>query len=108
MPLSVNVNLDVPDLPDNDVAFANNAAWVNYWSNINLEATFDTADNDLYVESAYNDELEEHELLYNDESLSVPSIEQFNSLLLAYQTLNTNYKELRDVLKAIGLITNSQ
>lgn len=107
MPLTVNISLEVPDLPDNSVAFLNNAAWVNYWRNVDVVAEFTPADNDIYLENAYNN-AQQVDFNWNGQDFSVPSIEQFNSLLLAYQTLNTNYKNLRTVMKDAGFILEAQ
>jgi len=106
--LTANISLVVPPLPDNDVAFANSAAWTNYWRNIQIAATFDPAVNSIYAESAYDNSIPQIDFNWNGVDISVPSIAQYNSLLLAYQTLNTNYKNLRDVMKAAGFITQSQ
>jgi hypothetical protein len=106
---TATINLNVPALPDNDVAFLNNAAWQNYWANVNLQAAFGTnADTTLYVEHAFDPALDNVQFVFNNITYSVPSIDQFNSLLAAYEALNTSYKELRDVLKTNGFITNSQ
>ena len=106
--LTASINLDVPALPDNDVAFANNAAWQNYWSHIDITATFEGADNAIYVEQAYDNNAEGHVLQYEGVEYNVASKAQFDSLLLAYQTLNTNYKNLREALKNAGIITEAQ
>lgn len=108
MALTVNINLDVPDLEDNGVAFANNAAWKNYWSNINLTATFDPAVNDLYNEVPINGALTYTEFELEGNVYDVVGKLQFDNLLAAYAALNNSYKNLRDVLKAAGLITESQ
>lgn len=105
--LTVSVNLNVPALPDNDIAFANNAAWQNYWSNIELTGTFDPADNALYVDNAYNNALPFVALDIEGLQRNVVSKEQFDSLMLDYQTLKINYKALLNKLKEIGLLENS-
>lgn len=104
--LTANINLNVPDLPDNDICFANNAAWSNYWANINISVTFDGANNTVYAESAFNNTLPFQAFEYNSIQYVLPTVDQFNSLLLAYQTLNTNYKALLTALKNAGIILN--
>lgn len=103
MSLTGTVSLNVPALPDNDTAFVNNAAWQAYWSNVELLVEFDPSVNNLYVESVYNSLLP-YVTIGAD---IMPSQAQFQSLLLAYQTLNINYKNLLTVLKNAGLITNA-
>jgi hypothetical protein len=108
MPLTANINLAVPALPDNDTAFANNAAWQNYWANINVNVTFDGAANDTYIPSVYDNSLPPVALIVNAQQYNVPTTDMFNSLLAAYSTMEANYREMRDALKAAGILTNSQ
>ena len=103
MPLTVSINLDVPELQDNGVAFQNAAAWTNYWSNVQLVATFDPVTNTKYTDIVYDNTLSFVTISGNE----VPTKAQFNSLLADYTALKVNYKNLLNVLKAAGLITQS-
>lgn len=109
MALTVEISLDVTPLPDDDVWFANAAAWSEYWQNINIEATFDALNNALYVESPYDMALVSPTITADDGApYNLATEEMISSLLNAYNTLNTSYKLLRNELKAAGLLTNSQ
>lgn len=104
MPLTANISLVVAALPDNDVWFANNAAWQAYWNDLEIAATFDPAVTTAYSESAFDNTLPNYVFDVGGVEYNVPTIAQFNSLLLAYQTLNTNYKNLKTALIAAGVI----
>lgn len=107
MPLNFNTNIVVPVLPENDVWWANSAAWTNYWSSINIQGTFDAYGNTPYAETPYDNTIQGENIIYGDINYSIPSRAQFNSLLAAYQTLNASYKQLRTDLVALGLIENT-
>lgn len=107
MSLSVNINLNVPALPDNGIAFANNAAWMNYWSSIQLVGTFDAIANTKYTEAVYDNSLSSVVLDIDGVQKTIATKEQLDSLVAAYQTLNINYKNLLNTLKAAGLLTES-
>ena len=104
--LTVSINLAVPPVTDNDVWWANAAAWTNYWANIDLTGTFDPYNNDTYTETPYDNTQQGYQINYGDQPLNFPSTAQFNSLLAAYQALNASYKQLRQDLINIGLIEN--
>lgn len=106
MPLTVSINLQVPKLPENDVWFANSAAWSNYWASIGLAAVFDPDNNAVYAETAYDNTQQSLNIQYGDVTYTAASTSQFNSLLAAYQALNASYKQLRADLVAIGIILN--
>lgn len=109
MALTVNISLDVPDLPDDDVWFANAAAWTEYWRDISVEATFDAVANSLYAETNYDTSL--MGVTITDDTgaqHSLATVAIITSLLARLDTLNTSYKTLRDELKVAGLLENSQ
>lgn len=109
MSLSVNISLDVPPLSDTDVWWANAAAWSEYWRDINLQASFDSVTNTLYVPSAYNLALVSPVITADDNTQwSLATKQQMESLLLKVNTLDANYQTLRNELKAAGLLDNSQ
>lgn len=106
--LTASINLDVPALPENDVWFANAAAWSNYWANIDVSVTFDGADTTAYAESAFDSSLKYIAIPDSNGGLiELPTRAQFDSLLLAYQTLNTSIKAMRAALADAGIITNA-
>lgn len=106
--LSATISLTVPDLSDNDVAFANNEAWVNYWSEIEVVAEFDPVDNTIYVDNPYNNALAYTAINVDGIDYVLSSKAQFDSFLLDYSTLKANYKTLRNELKNAGFLLNSQ
>lgn len=105
MPLNVNINLVVPDVPENDVWWANAAAWKNYWRHIDLVATFDGAATDPYNEFAYDNTLQNVQIVYDDVPTDVPTLAQHNSLVNAYNALNADYKLLKQTLVDLGIIS---
>lgn len=108
MALTVSFSLDVTPLPDNEVWFANSAAWTNYWRNLTISAELDSAANAIYVEVPYNSLLGYFTLNYLGVDYALATQEQFTSLLSSFNTLNASYKQLRDDLKNAGFILNSQ
>lgn len=109
MPLSVSISLDVPPLPDDDVWFANAAAWTEYWRDIDLEATFNAIVNTLYAEQNYDYTLPAPVIRGDDGAdYALVTVAMLSSLINRVDTLNTSYKTLRNELKAAGLLTNSQ
>jgi hypothetical protein len=103
--LTVSVNLNVPALPDNDVAFINNAAWQNYWSNVDLTATFTPAVAAPYAEFPFDTTLLPVTIQQEGQAaIDVPSYAQFYSLLISFTALNAEYKALKATLTTLGLI----
>jgi len=109
MSLTASININVPALPDNDVWFANAAAWTNYWTDISGNVTFDPITTTIYAASAYNpgagvyvinlDGMNEYRLITE---------EMFTSLLNRLNTLNTAFETMRTELRNAGLITQAQ
>lgn len=106
--MTASVSFNLPALSDNTVAFANAAAWNSYFSNITAAVEFDAIVNTLYVPVSYNTGLVPIALNIMDVDYIIPSNAMFQSLLAAYNALNTNYELLRTELRAAGLITNAQ
>lgn len=107
MPLNFNTNVVVPALPDNDVWWANSAAWSNYWANINIQGSFDAYGTVAYAEVPFDNTTQGINFLYGNVNYALTTQQQFNSLLAAYQALNADYKTLKANLVAIGLITTA-
>lgn len=108
MPITANVVLAVPPLPDNDFWFINADAWENYWNQIPASIEIDPADTTLYAPQAYNDALQPVAINIAGQDYIVVTQDMFTSLKTRLDTLNTNYETLRTELKNAGLITNAQ
>jgi len=104
MPITVSINLNVAPLTDNTVAFANAAAWNNYFNDLSAEATLDPIDVTGYTASAYDTALTAHQMTVDSDIWRFPTMDMFNSLLAAYNTLNDSYTTLRQELYAAGFI----
>lgn len=102
------ITFHVTPLTDNQVWFANADAWNNYWENITATFEIDGADTTLYVESPYDTDLVPVVFNYGGIDYVITQAAQFDSLLAEVNTLNNNYKLMRNELKLAGLITNSQ
>lgn len=103
---SQTFQLNVPDLPDSGVWFANAAAWKNYWLNVSTTVNFGIAANAVYVEiapgpSQYFDLQLDLDGDGTPESYVVPSKAAFDQLV-------NSYKDLRQAMKDAGLIEEAQ
>lgn len=103
--LQANINLSVPALPDNQVWFANSAAWSNYWKDINVNVVFNPAASVIYPNTNFNAALPFVAMNIDGVIQNLPSYDQFNSLLTAFIALQTDYVALKTVLKNAGFIT---
>lgn len=109
MALTASLSLTVPALPDNDVWFANSAAWTNYWHGITMSADFTPAATTVYVPQTF---------IWNDNnatSMIIDGVEtyiinktQFDALLLQLNTLDQCVQDMRTQLKTAGYIDNAQ
>lgn len=108
MPLTASISVNVTPLPDNDIWFANAAAWNNYWSDLDADIEFDGADTTLYVPSAYNDALVPYTLDVDGVQTTVPTKAMFDSLKAQVAALDANYQLMRTELRNAGFITNAQ
>lgn len=107
--ISVTFSLNVPALPDNDVWFANAAAWSNYWSGISVAGTLDSVDTVIYAASAYNSALEPFYLNLDGVTTHIlVTQDMFTSLLNRVNALNSAFETMRTELRNAGLITNAQ
>lgn len=105
---TATISIVVPDLPDADVWFANNAAWSNYWNNISGEVTLDPATTTIYIPVAYDDSLVAVAFNIDGIDYLVVSQLQFNSLLAKVNAIDTAFQNLRTELKDAGFIDNAQ
>jgi len=106
--MTTTISLVVPALTDNTIAFANAAAWNNYWTNISGDAEFDALSVTFYgpTPTSYNAALQPHSLTVDAVNYVFPTLAQFTSLLNAFNALQANYLILRSELYAQGLINN--
>ncbi len=107
MPLTASISITVPALPDNDVWFANSAAWSNYWTDIIADVEFDAIATIIYGASPFVDA--------GDYVLNVDGVEfrlvqkaTLTSLLNRLNALNIAFETMRTELRNGGLITNAQ
>lgn len=108
MPITAIVTLNVPDLPDADVWFANAAAWKNYWRQQIANVTIEPAATTLYVPSAYDTSLVPFYTNIDGVDYVLVTTAMFDSLMNRLDTLENSYQALRTQLKDAGLITNAQ
>ena len=116
VPIS-SISLTVPNLPDNDVAFANNAAWVAYWKQANFSANVPAADVGVYgvVQKAST-------TIYTDPGttatnyvlMTIGNVQyqvalaaSFDELKAQVTALNATVKQMKSALAAAGIITNA-
>jgi len=104
MAITFSINLNVTPLTDNTVAFANAAAWNNYFNDLSADATLTPIDVTGYSAVSYNSALTPHSLTVGSDTYIFPTQDMFTSLLNAYQNLAANYAILRGELYAAGLI----
>lgn len=109
MGLQVTISFDVPPLPDDDIWFANAAAWSEYWGSIDVVAEFDALVNALYVPTDFDLTLLSPVIMGDDNvQYALCTKEQLLSLLIKVNTLDASYQTLRNELKVAGLLENSQ
>lgn len=107
MPLTANINLVVPILPDNSVWFANSAAWSNYWKDIDVSAEFDAATTVNYVPAPYDVALPF--VVFNIDGVlqNLATNDQMQSLVAQVAALDADYRLLKTALRDAGFITHS-
>lgn len=107
--ITATVSLNVPDLPENDIWFANAQAWNNYWRNITATIEIDTlASTNLYVPFAFNENIQDVEIYVDGVPFYFITKEKFDSLKNKVANLDTNYQQLRSALQDAGIIDNAQ
>ena len=109
MGLNISTTVQVPPLSDNEVWFASAAAWNAYWTSIPLVVNIDGADTSIYTEVLPDYTLKSVQMNLQDGTTEKFVTEaQLDTVLVYLNTLNTAFKNMRDEMKAGGLITNSQ
>lgn len=108
MPLTANIVLIVPPLPDADVWFANAAAWANYWRNITAQVQFDSATNALYVPVPLNTLIEYVAIDIGGTIYNLVPQAMFESLRDRVNAMEANYQDLRTAMKNAGFISQAQ
>jgi hypothetical protein len=108
MALTANIILNVQPLPDSSVWFANAAAWLNYWRNIQAEVVFDAAQNALYTPLALDNTIEFVAINIDGEVYQLVPHNMFNSAMDRLNAMEANYRDLRAEMKAAGFIAEAQ
>lgn len=103
--ISASIVIQVTPLTDNDIWFANAAAWNNYWANVSGEVTLTPATTTAYIPLQFDST----KLPANINIDTIPYVlatnDMFNSLLQAYVNLDQSYQTLRGQLFAAGFIS---
>lgn len=120
----VPLSLNVPALPDNDIWFANAAAWSAYWA----QAGLFTANIPAATINDYGVVKQGNTLAYSTtpladtqtvslqldplgngvfETVYMPRAESFALLKERVEEMETNYKNLKAALEAAGIINNA-
>jgi hypothetical protein len=112
--MTANVVINIVPLTDNEVWFANAAAWNNYWNNVDAEVEFDAITTIVYTPSAYNTGLQPIANVITDPTTGAdvvqitPTKAMFDSLRAQVTALDTAFQTMRTELKNGGLITEAQ
>lgn len=111
----VNVTFDLPELPDNDVWWANSAAWQAYWNESSLVVSIDPATttdygvikvaNTLPYTSLATTNNDASVLVVDGVNYMVPTLESYQQLKAAFNALNLNYQNLKSALITAGTVT---
>lgn len=105
MPITATVSLNVTPLVDNEIAFANAAAWNDYFNNLSGEVELDAIATTGYTDSPYDTALTPHQLTVDAVVYVFPTLDMFTSLRAQVQQIDSNYITLRAELYAAGLIS---
>lgn len=106
MPLSATIQLDVPELPDASVWFANAAAWHNYWRDIGATVVFDPAETDAYIAVPFDDDIEYVAVDVNGDIHNLIPQAMFESLKARLDAVEASYAALRLALVEAGFTTD--
>jgi len=104
MPITISLALNVTPLVDNEIAFANAAAWNAYFNNLSGTAELDPIDVAGYTAVAYDYDLTPHSLTVDSMNFIIPTLDQHNSLVNQVAAMASSYATLRGELYAAGLI----
>jgi len=103
--ITATVSLNVTPLVDNEIAFANAAAWNDYFNNLSGEVELEAITTSGYTDSPYDNALQPHQLTVDAMVYIFPTLDMFNSLKTQVGQLDQNYIALRRELYAAGLIS---
>jgi len=103
--ITATVSLNVTPLVDNEIAFANAAAWNDYFNNLTGEVTLEAITTSGYTDSPYDDTLQPHQLTVDAQVYVFPTQQMFTKLKDQVSNLDQNYIALRSELYAAGLIS---
>lgn len=108
MPIAFTFTLNPTPLSDNEVWFANAAAWNNYFKNVPASATMDAIITTVYAPTVYDATLVTYDFDIDGVPKYVPSKAQFDSLLASHSALDAAFQAMRTQLRNAGLITQAQ
>jgi len=103
--ITATVSLNVTPLVDNEIAFANAAAWNDYFNNLSGKVELEAITTSGYTDSPYDNALQPHQLTVDAMVYIFPTLDMFNSLKTQVGQLDQNYIALRRELYAAGLIS---
>ncbi len=104
--ITATVSLNVTPLVDNEIAFANAAAWNDYFNNLSGVVQLDAITTTSYTDSPYDDTLTPHQLTVGSDVYVFPTLDMFTSLRSQVNQLDQSFISLRNELYAAGLISN--
>lgn len=117
---NVTISFTVAPLPDNDIWFANSAAWSNYWSGQSATASIPVATTITYgvvlqaSTTAFVDPGVTATTFWDTTvdngdgsgtTILVPTLTSFAELKASHAALTTNYQLLKTAMVTAGLIT---
>src|SRR6266404_2343090 len=109
MPFTVTFKLNVTPLPENDIWFANAAAWTNYWANQpGVAVIVNPASTTIYVPQPQDTSLPVYDLIIDGMDRNIPSLLLHESLATQVTAIDQALQDLRTQLKAAGFISNAQ
>ena len=106
--LTGNITLSVTPLTDNTVAFANAAAWNNYWANVTGTVDIEAATTTVYTASAFDTGLAPCDITIDGVAYQLVTTAQLASLLTRVDDLNTAFELMRTRMRVAGFITAAQ
>ena len=106
---NINIGLSLPDLPDNDVWFANNAQWINYWKQIQFDgdasfASIVVPDFNYYV---YDNNFVATPVTIAAVNYNFCSFAAAQELQAQLAALEASYRAMRLAMKTAGLISEN-
>ena len=105
---NINIGLDVPTLQDNDVWFANNAGWINYWKQLSFGVTTTipaTVAANYTFYGGYDASFVGTPVTISGIPYVFLSWTAAQELAAHFANIEANYRSLRSALNAAGLIT---